>query len=583
LDEAASGTGTSTPAAKQVGTFFSACMDEKGIEARGAKPLDVDLAVISGIATRADLLPAIATLFRRGVYSAIDLSAEQDFTDSTRMIASADRAGFSLRVKENYSSDSEHAKSLRATYERHLTRVFGLLGEPADVASMDAKRVLELEAALAASSRDLVTRRDPKKRNNPVSVVQPAKGAFDWRTFLAHVGTKTVTTVNLHDPDYFEGLTKLLATVDLATWRAYLRARLVHTMANMLPSAFVETDYDFYKKTLRGTKELAPRWKRCADMVDDGLGEAVGQLFVARAFPEANKAKVLALVEAVRESLRVALATAPWLGDATRRAALAKLAAVRVKIGYPDHFRDYSSIRLAKDDVFGSAERAATFELERQLSKIGRPVDHDEWFELPQSLDAYGTNQLNEVAFTAGFLQPPIFDPAADDASTFGGLGAVIGHELTHRFDDSGRAFDDRGNLRDWWTTEDAKEYQSRAACFSAQYASYAIAGEHLDGKLTLGENIADNGGLRLAFRAARLEGAQNKGSPAAQRFFTAWAHIRCANVTDEMQRSLLRSDPHSPGRYRAIGAISNMPDFLDAFQCPSTSPMKNEPVCRLW
>lgn len=576
--------GGATPVEKQVGAYYGACMDEQGVESRGVKPLQADFASIASIVARPDLLRVMTTLSRRGIDSVVDVYAEQDPADATRVIAGADSKPFPLRVRDNYLSDSERAKALRAAYEKYLARIFALLGESTEASASDAKRVLELERALAAATRDEVARRNPKNLHNPVAVGRPAKGSFDWQAYLPLIGAKGVTTVNVHEPGYFDALVGLLATTDLATWRAYLRARVVRRRITVLPAAFVQADFDFFGRTLRGTKELAPRWKRCSDLVDRDIGEALGELFVARAFPDATKAKVRALVEAVREALRVGLATATWLDETTRRAALSKLAAVRVKVGHPDHFRDYSSIRVAKDDPYGNTERAGAFELARQLAKIGRPVDRDEWFELPQTLDAYGGNQLNEVAFTAGFLQPPVFDPTADEASMFGALGAVIGHELSHRFDDNGRNFDGDGNLRDWWTAEDAKKYASRAACFANQYSSYVAVGEHVDGKLTLGENIADNGGLRLAFRAAHLEGAPDlRGSKAAQRFFLAWGQLRCANVTDETERMRLHSDPHSPGRFRAIGAVVNMPEFLEAFECPSGSAMKNEPVCRLW
>jgi len=577
LDEAARRPGD------RLGAYYAACTDQAAIDAGGLAPLRADMDAIAAIASPRDLVAAVARLAGRGGEVPLAVYAAADFDDPGRAIAQADAAGLALPVRGDYLSDEPRARRLRADYADHLARVFARLGQPPAEAARDAARVVALERALAAATLDPVAQTDPRNLHHPTKVSRPRGAGLDWEAYLSALGARGVPVINEVQPAYFYALARLLAgdgPGDLPAWRAYLRAHLVHAMSEVLPADVAKADFDFHSRVLRGVREMRPRWRRCAELVDRDMGEELGRRFAAQAFTPRDRERVRRIAESIRAALREEIRGAPWLAGPTRREALAVLDALRIKIGHPDRWRDYSGLRVAAGDACGNAQRASAFELARQLGKIGRPVDRDEWFELPQALDAYHTGPLNEVAFTAGFLQPPIYDPAAGDAATYGALGAVMGHELTHAFDAGGRRFDHAGRMRDWWTPADAAAYDRRAACFADQYSAYTMSGLHLDGRLGLRENTADNGGLRLAYRAYR---AAHPDLAGARDFFLAWGRLRCASQTAEAEREQVVSATHAPGRYRVIGVVSNMPEFGRAFACPAGAPMLRSPVCRLW
>jgi len=555
-----------------LGIYVAACLDERAIDAAGLAPLHDDLAAIAAIARPDDVIAAFARLARHHIDVPLTVEPTPDDDDPAHMIAEADVGGLGLPVREDYLTDEPRARENRAAYLAYLRRVLAVLGEP----PADAERVVAVERALAAARLPERERVDPATLHHPVP--PDRADGWPWPRYLALLGAPPDARVNEVEPRYLATLAQLVTTIDVASWRAYLRAQLVRTSRALLPPALRAPGFELYGTHLRGIRVEKPRWERCADLADRDLGDLVAQRFVAGAFTPQDKARVEALVARVRQALREELAAAPWMSEATRAAAVAKLDALHVMVGYPVRWRDYSALAIRPGDAYGNALRALEHEHARKMAQLGKPTDREEWFELPQTLDAYHTGRRNEVVFTAAFLQPPLYDPAADDATLFGALGGVMGHELTHAFDTGGRRFDGTGRLRDWWTPADAAAYDERAACFVRQYSGYEVAGTRLDGTLTARENIADNGGLRLAYRAAHL------GDRAAeQRFFTAWAHLRCTAATPQRTRELARTDTHSPGRYRVDGVVSNMPEFARAFGCAAPAPMVREPPCRLW
>jgi endothelin-converting enzyme/putative endopeptidase len=469
--------------------------------------------------------------------------------------------------------------------------MLGLLGEPRDAAARTASVVMQIETRLARASMDRVTRRDPQKRYNKMSRAEAAALAptFAWEGYFAALGAPAFEDVNVVAPDFFRELEAAIKEVPLAHWQVYLRWHLLHASADVLPAAVVKEDFDFYGKTLAGQKELKPRYKRCVAQVDAALGEALGKPYVEATFGSDGKERMQRMVVALEKALEKDVRELPWMTEATKTKALAKLAAIGNKIGYPDAWRDYSSVQVSRTDLLANSRRAAAFELRRQLAKIGKPVDKKEWTMTPPTVNAYYQPLMNSINFPAGILQPPFFDRSMDDAVNFGGIGAVIGHELTHGFDDQGRKFDGDGNMKDWWTEADGKEFEARASCVEQQYSGYtAVDDVKVNGKLTLGENVADNGGVRVSFMALEdtLAGKDVEpldGFTPEQRFFLGFAQVWCQNVTDEAARLRALTDPHSPGQWRTNGTVSNMPEFREAFGCKAGAPMVREKPCRVW
>ena len=580
-----------SPEEQKIGDYYASCMDEAGIEAKGLAPLQPELARIAAVKSRAQLTAEIAHLNSLGVNVPFDFYPDQDMKDSSQVIAVVDQGGLAMRDPERYTDAGAEATALRQKYLDHLKREFVLLGDaPAD-ADAAAQAVLRLETALAQASWTRVQRRDREKQYHKLTLAE--LGAltpdFSWKEYFAAIGRPRVQVINASVPGFLQAFDSLLASASLEDWKNYLRWHLVHVATPALPAAFVAEDFEFFGKTLNGLEQPPSRAERCQGLVDRDLGEAEGKLYVQAWFPESSRQGVLRLVDLLKLALKQDIQTLPWMTAATRQQALAKLDAIGVKIGHPKAWRDYSSVRITRGDALGNALRSLSFEFHRQLAMMGKPVDRGQFYELPQSIEGYHDNPLNEIVFTAGILQPPFFDPRMDDAVNFGICGGVIGHELTHAFDDQGRKWDGHGNLRDWWTAEDAAQYQQRAACFVQEYSQFpAVDDLKVDGQLTLGENIADNGGLHLAYLAltADLAGkdpAEIDGFTPEQRFFLAWGQIRCSNVTEQRARSLARTDPHSPGRWRVNGVVSNMPEFAKAFHCPATAPMVRKEACRIW
>ena len=576
---------------QKIGDYYASCMDAAGIEAKGLAPLQPELARIAAVQSRPQLIAEIAHLNTLGVNVPFDFYPDQDMKDSTKVIAFVDQGGLGMANPERYTDPGPEAAALRQKYLEHLKREFALLGDASADADAAAHAVMRLETALAEVSWTRVQRRDREKQYHVLTPAQLAALTphFSWKQYFGGVGLARVQVINVNVPGFLQEFDSLLAAASLQDWKSYLRWHLVHVATPALPAAYVEEAFDFEGKTLSGLAQPPSRAQRCQDLVDRDLGEAEGKLYVETYFPESSRQEVLRLVGLLRQALREDMQTLPWMTEATRRQALAKLEAIGVKIGHPEKWRDYSSLRIVRGDALGNSLRSLSFEFRRQLAKLGTPVQRGEFYELPQSIEGYHDNPLNEIVFTAGILQPPFFDPRMDDAVNFGIAGGVIGHELTHAFDDQGRKWDGQGNLRDWWTPEDAAQYQQRAQCFVDQYSQYtAVDDLKVNGQLTLGENIADNGGLHLAYLAL-LAGLAGKDLPAIdgftpqQRFFLAWGQIRCANVTEARARSLARTDPHSPGRWRVNGVVSNMPEFAKAFHCPATAPMVRKEPCRIW
>lgn len=587
LDKAAS-----SPADRQIGEYYTACMDEKGIEALGLKPVKATLDRIAGLKTRADLAGEAARLHSQGVNVLFGFGAQQDFKDATKVIAVVDQGGLGLPDRDYYLKDDARFADVRKQYAPHIAKMFDLAGDGREAASEAARHVVEIETALARASLERVKRRDPANRYHPSKTadLRALAPGFGWEQYFATVAAPPMTELNIGWPEFFKGLQGVVANTEIGALKSYLRWHALRAAAPLLPSAFVNENFNFYGKTLTGAKELRPRWKRCVEMVDAHLGEALGQRYVEATFGAEGKERMAKLVAALERALEKDIRELPWMTEATKRQALAKLAAITNKIGYPDRWRDYRAVKVARNDALGNAERAGTFELRRQLAKIGKPVDRGEWLMTPPTVNAYYMSLQNNINFPAGILQPPFFERAMDDAVNFGAIGSVIGHELTHGFDDQGRKFAANGNLADWWTAEDATEFEKRAACFVDQYGAYTVAGGEvkLNGKLTLGENTADNGGVRIAHMALldTLEGAAaplRDGFTPEQRLFLAWGQIWCQNETTESARLRAQTDSHSPGRYRVNGVVSNMPEFQKAFACPAGSPMVRENACRVW
>jgi endothelin-converting enzyme/putative endopeptidase len=576
---------------QKIGDYYASCMDEAAIEARGLAPLQADLERIAKLEDKAGLAQLLAHLHSLGIDALFRFSSNQDAKDSSRVIASASQGGMGLPSSEAYFADDPKSVEIREKYVAFLQQLLERLGDPAAQAAAEARAVMKLETALAGVALSPVERRKPENRYNLVKAEALAALApgFDWQAYFAAVGLPDLPEVNAAPPDYFRQVGTQIAAAPLADWKAYLRTRLATELAPALPRALADLRFGFFEKTLRGVQEQPPRWERCVRAVDRDLGEALGQKFVEAAFGEKSRARMDDLVKALGKALEQDIRELDWMGEATEKEALAKLARMRPKVGYPKKWRDYGPLQIVRGDLLGNYQRARTFDLRRRLAKIGQPVDPDEWQMTPPTVNAQYRASMNEINFPAGILQPPFFDPEADDAVNFGAIGAVIGHELTHGFDDQGRKFDAQGNLRDWWTPEDAREFETRAACVERQYSEYvAVEPVKVNGKLTLGENIADLGGLRIAYRAlqdtlASQEVAKRDGFTPDQRLFLAYAQTWCGNATPEALRQMALTNPHSPGRFRVQGVVSNLPEFQRAFGCQAGQPMVRQDVCRVW
>jgi endothelin-converting enzyme/putative endopeptidase len=535
---------------------------------------------------------AVAHLHTIGVPAFFAFGSEQDFKDATRVLAITGQGGMGLPDRDYYFRDDAKSKELREKYVAHVTRIFELVGDAPGVAKAGAAAVMEIETALAKGALDATSQRDPQKVYHLMKTGEWAAlaPAFDVKAYQAGLGVPSVAELNVTEPEFVKALNGVLKDSDLAKLKTYLRWQLAHDAAPYLSSSFVGEDFAFFGQALEGAKQLRPRWKRCSDATDAALGEALGQIFVERTFGAEGKKRMKEMVANLEAALRTDIRSLPWMSEATKAKALEKLEAIANKVGYPDTWRDYSALTIDAKDLLGNVQRASAFEFRRQLAKIGKPVDRGEWGMTPPTVNAYYNPLMNDINFPVGILQPPFFDLTMDDAVNYGGIGGVIGHELTHGFDDQGRQFAANGNLDDWWTEADAAEFEKRAACVVDQYGAYtAVDDVKLNGKLTLGENVADNGGVRIAHMALM----QSSKDPSAtkidgftpeQRFFLGWGQVWCASYRPELARLRAQTDPHSLPRFRVNGVVSNMPEFQEAFACPATAPMvRGDKACRVW
>ncbi|MGZ7063685.1 MAG: M13 family metallopeptidase [Candidatus Angelobacter sp.] len=578
---------------QKIGDYYASCLDEDSINKKGIAVLKPEFDRIAGLKDKAGLPALLAHLHGESIDALFNFYSGADFKNAKEVIAQADQGGISLPDRDYYLKDDPKSVELRKAFSEHVANTFKLLGDVPDKAAADAKAVMEIETALAKGSMDRVERREPEKVYHKLSQQdwQALTPSFSFAQYLSDLGTPKFTGLNVASPDFFKALDAELKTVSLDDLKTYLRWHLVRSQVQALPKAFVDEDFNFYGKTLQGTKELQPRWKRCVAAADSDLGEALGQVFVEKYYPPEAKDRTLKMVNQLEAALHQDISELPWMSDTTKKQALVKLDAIRNKIGYPAKWRDYSTLKIERGDALGNSLRANAFEIHRQLAKIGTPLDKQEWQMTPPTVNAYYDPTENDINFPAGILQPPFFDFKADDALNFGGMGAVIGHELTHGFDDQGALFDPEGNLKNWWTPVDEKAFKERTQCIVDEYDQFvAVDDVHVRGKLTLGENTADNGGLRIAHMAlmksladAGKQAEKIDGFTPEQRFFLGWGQIWCQKQTDEMARMLAQNNEHSPGNYRANGVVQNMPEFQKAWGCKAGQPMVRANACHVW
>ena len=608
LEAASKNDSSRSPVQQKIGDYWAACMDESGIEAAGLKPLQPELDRIAAMKSKADLTLEIAHLHHLypGAWESGDnqsnsplfgFTGQQDYDNASMVVAQLDQGGLSLPNRDYYLNKDDKSKALLTKYLAHVQKMFVLTGESESQATADAATVLELETAMAQAQMDNVKRRDPKNINNKMSLAQvkALTPAIDWSVYLKAVNAPASDHYIVTSPDFFRAEQKLIADHPLDHWKAYLRWHVIHRASPTLTKAIVDENFDFFAHTLAGAEEQLPRWRRCVHGADRDLGEALGQAYVDRAFPPESKARTLQMVHAIETALHSDIESLSWMSPATKEQAIVKLKGIEDKIGYPSHWRDYSSVKIVRDSWASNVAQASSFEFERWVAKIGKPVDRAEWTMTPPTINAYYDPQLNTINFPAGILQPPFFDSAKDDAVNFGAIGMVIGHEIIHGFDDQGRKFDAHGNLRDWWTADDAKQYDQRGKCISDEYTQDvpdAGPGVKQNGLLTQGEDTADNGGIHLALNALEASLKQqgksldDKGSDGwtyRQRFFLSYAYSWCASIRPQIASVIVTTDPHSLPVFRINNVVSNMPEFEQAFSCKSGQKMVRTNACRVW
>jgi putative endopeptidase len=567
---------------QKVGDFYASGMDAAAIERAGLTPVKPWLAKAESMTSAADLAFMLGTLRANGLPGAFGFAVSQDPKESTRYIGTLSQGGLGLPDRDYYTKDDPKSKDLREKYVAHVAKMFELAGTPPAAAAGDAATVMALETKLATASATRVENRDPQKTYHKMTIaeVQALAPGFDWTAYFKATGIAGVPALNVRQPQFFQAFSGLASSVPAAQWRTYLRWHLLRATADALPQAFQDEHFAFEGKILNGVPQQEDRWKRVQAATDRALGEALGQLFVRKTFSPEAKTRMVALVENLRAALKSRIEQLEWMGPDTKAQALRKLAAFRVKVGYPDTWRDYSALAVDRTSYAANLLRAQKFEAARNLAKIGKPIDRSEWGMTPPTVNAYYSASMNEIVFPAGILQPPFFDVRADDAVNYGGIGAVIGHEMGHGFDDSGSQFDADGNLKDWWTAADRAAYTTRTDLIVKQFDAYeALPGEHVNGKLTLGENIGDLGGLTIAYVALEKVLADKPkplidGFTPEQRFFLNWAQVWRQTIRPEAQRVRLNTDPHSPGQFRANGPVSNMAEFAQAFSCNAESAM---------
>jgi endothelin-converting enzyme/putative endopeptidase len=608
LEKDASQPAAGEPYAKELGDFYASCMDEKGVEALGAKPLAEHLAKLDAVKDPATLALALANLHKTGSRGLFNFYSGQDFKDATQVIGIAEQGGLGLPDRDYYLKADAKSKELRGKYETHVADMLVLLGDAPEVAKANAKIVLKLETALAKSSMTKVELRDPQKIYHRIELAGLEKAApdFPWQAYFKELGVPGVTAINVAQPAFFKTVSAEVARMknpgaagaaSASEWKTYLRWHLVHSNASTLPSKFVDEDFKF-KSALNGAPKLLPRWKRCVRATDAAMGEALAQPFVAKTLGAAGKATSQAMINGIEASMKGNLERLGWMDEPTRAKAVEKLGLITNKIGYPDVWRKYDDLAIARASYYENRERAEAFEVKRQLTKIGKPLDRKEWQMTPPTVNAYYDSSLNEMVFPAGILQPPFYANEMTLGLSYGAIGMVMGHELTHGFDDEGCQFDGHGNLKEWWAPAVAKEFKKRTSCVASQFDEYVAVEDpgsppiHVNGKLTLGENIADLGGLKLSYTAFKATLAAKGGPKDAtgrftpeQQFFLGYAQAWCGNMRNEMMRLLVTTNAHAPPRFRVVGPLSNLPEFAQAFACKEGSAMVRPAAkrCEVW
>ncbi len=578
---------------QKVGDYYASCMDEAKIEAQGVTPLKPAFDRIAAIKDQQRLQDVIAHFHDMGLNVLFNSGSTQDFKNSSETIFGIFQGGLGLPDRDYYTKTDDKSKTIRDEYLKHVAKMFTLLGDDPAKAATEAQNVMTIETKLAESSLTRVELRDPEKLYHRMTVAQMKDlgPTYDWLAYFQKLGVSQQAPVNVATPDFFKAMNQLLTTIPLSEWQTYLRWGLINNSASALSSQFVDEDFNFKGRILRGSKENLPRWKRCAAATDRALGETLGQVYVQKAFPPAAKARALAMVHNLEAALKSDISTLSWMGEATRKQAIVKLDAFMSKIGYPDKWRDYSSLEVDRGSYITNRHRATAFETQRDFKKIGAPIDRTEWGMTPPTVNAYYNPQNNEIVFPAGILQPPYFDPDADDAYNYGGMGSVIGHEMTHGFDDQGRQFDSAGNLTNWWTDADLKSFKERAECVINQFNGFEVeSGLHENGKLVVGESIADLGGLVVAYAAFEkaMEGKPRQtinGFTPEQRFFLGYARGWATNLRTETARLLVNTNPHPLPKFRVNGPLSNMPQFAEAFSCKAGDAMvrPEKDRCQIW
>jgi len=594
LEQAAANTGERDAVSQKIGDFYTACIDESAIETRGVAAIQPQLEAAARLKSVHDIASLVAQLqlhFDRSLL--FGAGSDQDPDNSEQVIASLDQGGLGLPDRDYYTKDDAKSKETRERYVQHVEKVFELLGDNAETAKNNAQTLMQMETSLAKASLTQVERRDPYKLKNKMDLaaLQKLTPNFDWKIYYAQLQYPKFPILNVAAPAFFKQVNAELSSEPLQNWKTYLRFHIANSSSPYLSANFVQENFDFYRKYLRGATEMQPRWKRCVQYVDRDLGEALGQAYVRKVFSPELKQSTLDMVQRIEAAMEQRIRSLDWMSPETKQQALVKLHGIRNKIGYPDKWRDYSSVTIVRNDFIFNVRNATEFEHRRDINKIGKPVDHGEWGISPPTVDAYYNPQMNDINFPAGVLQPPLYDAKMDDAPNYGNTGGTIGHELTHGFDDEGSQFDAHGNLKNWWTKADREKFDERTKCVSDQYSSYVVVDDvHINGALTMGEDVADLGGEILAYIAWK-DATKGKnlqpidGLTPEQRFFIGYAQWDCANERPEDLRMRAQVDPHSPAQYRINGVVVNMPEYAEAFACKPGQPMvkPTEKVCRVW
>ena len=594
LEKDASGGADRNPVDQKIGDLYGSCMDEKAVDAKGIAPVKPELEAVAAAKDKRELMRELARLDMVGSGSLFNFYSAPDLHNADQVIADIDQGGLTLPDRDYYIKDDQKMKDMRQHLVEYVTQLFTFAGQSPQQAAESAQTVLRIETALANAAMDRTARRDPKNRDHKMTRAEAVALGPDFylNQYFVDLGAPDFTQINVTNPDFFKQVNAVLQAESIDALKTYVSWHALNTAAPWLSQPFVDANFKF-QQALTGQKEIQPRWKRCVNLVDHELGEALGERYVDVTFGPEGKQRMLKMVDALEASLSSDIQDLSWMSDETKKQAHVKLEAIRNKIGYPDKYRDYSSVVIKPDDLMGNIERANTFESKRDIAKIDKPLDRKEWGMTPPTVNAYYSASHNEIVFPAGILQPPFFDKSMDDAVNFGGIGLVIGHELTHGFDDQGRKFDAQGNLHDWWTAQDGEEFEKRASCVANEYSNFvAVDDLHINGRLTLGENTADNGGARVALMALEKmiaedttgkEAEKIDGYTPEQRFFLGFARVWCEKRRPEVSRTRVFTDPHSPGKFRVNGVVQNMPEFEKAWGCKAGQPMVSENACHVW